>query len=210
MIYYRARYFDPNQIRFTQRDPLGFRAGINRYTYVGNNPVNLTDPTGLNAQNPLSIQFASQNSSYYSSNPGSTGLGSQSANPFSSSTFTGQNYQVADASSSRNSYYFPNTAGLTPGTPEYSLANSLTQIYNSAINAVNSVTGSNAITSSNDSQSQTYYHYSASPPESFVNGLISGSYATTAPNYNSYEAAEYLGIRPPLPTLLYPVTMIQH
>ncbi|WP_232056866.1 MULTISPECIES: RHS repeat-associated core domain-containing protein [Methylomonas] len=28
-MYYRARYYDPNQTRFTQRDPLGFTDGIN-------------------------------------------------------------------------------------------------------------------------------------------------------------------------------------
>ena len=50
LTYYRARYYDPNQTRFTQRDPLGYIDGLNRYSYVHNNPVNFNDPNGLLAR----------------------------------------------------------------------------------------------------------------------------------------------------------------
>jgi RHS repeat-associated protein len=46
LIYYRARYLDPTLGRFTQRDPIGLRGGLNRYGYVGGNPVNALDPSG--------------------------------------------------------------------------------------------------------------------------------------------------------------------
>lgn len=43
-----ARSYDPTIGRFTQPDPLGLKGGdANLYRYVGNNPVNAVDPTGL-------------------------------------------------------------------------------------------------------------------------------------------------------------------
>jgi len=47
LYYYRARYYDPEIGRFISEDPLEFKAGVNFYTYVGNNPVNANDPMGL-------------------------------------------------------------------------------------------------------------------------------------------------------------------
>ncbi|MBI4712800.1 MAG: RHS repeat-associated core domain-containing protein [Planctomycetes bacterium] len=42
-----GRQYDPATGRFTKRDPVEYAAGINLYTYVHNDPVNKTDPTGL-------------------------------------------------------------------------------------------------------------------------------------------------------------------
>jgi RHS repeat-associated protein len=47
LYYYRARYYDPDIGRFLSEDPLGFGAGVNFYTYVGNNPLIANDPMGL-------------------------------------------------------------------------------------------------------------------------------------------------------------------
>jgi RHS repeat-associated protein len=47
LYYYRARYYDPSTGRFLSEDPVQFGAGVNFFSYVFSNPVNLTDPTGL-------------------------------------------------------------------------------------------------------------------------------------------------------------------
>jgi RHS repeat-associated protein len=52
----QARFQSPTQGRFTSADPFSGSATIgnpqtfNRYAYVGNNPVNFTDPLGMAAQ----------------------------------------------------------------------------------------------------------------------------------------------------------------
>jgi RHS repeat-associated protein len=48
LLYYRARYMDPEIGRFISRDPIGFAGGdVILWGYVGNNPVNWVDPEGL-------------------------------------------------------------------------------------------------------------------------------------------------------------------
>lgn len=46
--YFRSRYLSPDAGRFIQADPIEFDGGsLNIYAYVGNNPQNFTDPSGL-------------------------------------------------------------------------------------------------------------------------------------------------------------------
>jgi RHS repeat-associated protein len=49
LVYYRARYYQPRFQRFISEDPIGLHGGTNLYRYVSNDPVNLTDPFGLQA-----------------------------------------------------------------------------------------------------------------------------------------------------------------
>jgi RHS repeat-associated protein len=44
---YKARMYSPNLGKFMTADPIGYQGGMNMYAYVGGDPINATDPTGL-------------------------------------------------------------------------------------------------------------------------------------------------------------------
>lgn len=48
LYYNRYRDYDPDTGRYVQADPIGLRGGSNLYGYASANPVNVSDPSGLN------------------------------------------------------------------------------------------------------------------------------------------------------------------
>jgi RHS repeat-associated protein len=55
LYYYRARHYMLTWGRFLQPDAIGYSSGVNLYAYVGNDPLNLIDPWGLETQYSFGI-----------------------------------------------------------------------------------------------------------------------------------------------------------
>lgn len=60
--YYGYRYYEPNLQRWLNQDPIEEQGGINLYAYVGNNPINTIDPSGLFGADPWTLPPSSYGS----------------------------------------------------------------------------------------------------------------------------------------------------
>jgi RHS repeat-associated protein len=85
LYYYRARWYDPELGTFLQTDPIGSLDYINLYAYVGAEPGNGTDPSGMDSRGRPRVIVGSPNGSTPTSYPktgfGSTGQGSNGLPP---------------------------------------------------------------------------------------------------------------------------------
>jgi RHS repeat-associated protein len=62
LYYYRARHYSTALGRFLQPDPIGYDGGVLLYAYVGNDPLNLVDSAGLNAESSGGSSLSQQGS----------------------------------------------------------------------------------------------------------------------------------------------------
>ncbi len=77
LYYFKARHYSPGLGRFLQPDPIGYDGGLNLYEYAASDPINSTDPLGLDTYAfTLTVNdFISYSSLLY---PGFAGFGAGS------------------------------------------------------------------------------------------------------------------------------------
>ena len=108
LVRFGARDYDPSVGRWTAKDPILFEGGqVNLYVYVGNDPVNFMDPTGLwSVGHSVSIVGVDFNLTWYDSERG--WFPDTDPNQSISPTFFGEGVWIsfeAEPISDANSWY---------------------------------------------------------------------------------------------------------
>ena len=85
LVRFGARDYDAEIGRWTSKDPIGFEGGLNVYVYVDGDPVNWTDPTGLQhweySQSTGQLSFVDENGNKALIDKGYSGNGKGYNNP---------------------------------------------------------------------------------------------------------------------------------
>jgi len=120
LYYYGARYLNPRTSRWISSDPAGFElinpeqrdfsvSGLNWYAYTSNNPVNYTDPTGMEEDYTINIAALEKQDfkiSHYEDN---------ADNPITA-TFDGKSHTLGDDLNHGDSVPFDATFNVPEGS----------------------------------------------------------------------------------------------
>lgn len=88
LTFVRARWYDPNIGRFVSEDPLGLNGGINPYVFANNDPINGTDPSGMDDEINLANYCGSIGGNYVQFSDREVCIGNDGVNHLAPVTIT--------------------------------------------------------------------------------------------------------------------------